>query len=74
MLRISQSIGWVSAKLMRSSTKLSATKLLPTNIRQDIIERTDGIPLFVEEMTNAVLEAANREARNTQLRRCHLQD
>src|SRR5262245_30808688 len=31
--------------------------LLPANIRQDIIERTDGIPLFVEEMTKAVLEA-----------------
>ena len=30
---------------------------LPANIRQDIIERTDGIPLFVEEMTKAVLEA-----------------
>ena len=30
---------------------------LPVNIRQDIIERTDGIPLFVEEMTKAVLEA-----------------
>jgi predicted ATPase/class 3 adenylate cyclase len=32
-------------------------KLIPANIRQDIIERTDGIPLFVEEMTKAVLEA-----------------
>ena len=32
-------------------------KQLPANIRQDIIERTDGIPLFVEEMTKAVLEA-----------------
>jgi class 3 adenylate cyclase/predicted ATPase len=30
---------------------------LPADIRQDIIERTDGIPLFVEEMTKAVLEA-----------------
>jgi class 3 adenylate cyclase/predicted ATPase len=30
---------------------------LPANIRQDIIERTDGIPLFVEEITKAVLEA-----------------
>ena len=29
---------------------------LPASIRQDIIERTDGIPLFVEEMTKAVLE------------------
>jgi predicted ATPase len=34
-------------------------KLLPPSIRQDIIERTDGIPLFVEEMTKAVLEAGN---------------
>jgi predicted ATPase len=33
-------------------------KPLPANIRKDIIERTDGIPLFVEEMTKAVLEAA----------------
>ena len=30
---------------------------LPAGIRQDIIERTDGIPLFVEEMTKAVLDA-----------------
>jgi class 3 adenylate cyclase/predicted ATPase len=30
---------------------------LPANVRKDIIERTDGIPLFVEEMTKAVLEA-----------------
>jgi class 3 adenylate cyclase/tetratricopeptide (TPR) repeat protein len=36
-------------------------KLIPANIRQDIIERTDGIPLFVEEMTNAVLEAGSVE-------------
>jgi predicted ATPase len=37
-------------------------KLLPANIRRDIIERTDGIPLFVEEMTRAVLEAKDEEA------------
>ena len=30
---------------------------LPAGIRQDIIERTDGIPLFAEEMTKAVLDA-----------------
>ena len=30
---------------------------LPAGIRQDIIKRTDGIPLFVEEMTKAVLDA-----------------
>jgi predicted ATPase len=39
-------------------------KLLRASIRQDIIERTDGIPLFVEEMTKAVLEAESEgEAR-----------
>jgi predicted ATPase len=38
---------------------------LPVGIKQDIIERTDGIPLFVEETTKAVLEAENEgEARN----------
>jgi predicted ATPase/class 3 adenylate cyclase len=39
---------------------------LPAAVRQDIIERTDGIPLFVEEMTKAVLETASEdEARRT---------
>jgi class 3 adenylate cyclase len=41
-------------------------KLLPASIRQDIIERTDGVPLFIEEMTKAILEAENEdEARRT---------
>ena len=37
-------------------------KLLSANIRQDITERADGIPLFVEEMTKAVLEAESEGA------------
>jgi predicted ATPase len=38
-------------------------KPLPAKIRQDIVERTDGVPLFIEEMTKAVLEAeGEREA------------
>src|SRR4029077_1528131 len=37
-------------------------QLIPANIRRDIIERTDGIPLFVEEMTKAVLEAGSEGA------------
>jgi class 3 adenylate cyclase/predicted ATPase len=37
-------------------------KHLPANVRHDIIERTDGIPLFVEEMTKAVLEAGSESA------------
>jgi predicted ATPase len=35
---------------------------LPPSIRPDIIQRTDGIPLFVEEMTKAVLEAGSEGA------------
>jgi predicted ATPase len=35
---------------------------IPASIRQDIIERTDGIPLFIEEMTKAVLEADSQHA------------
>ena len=41
---------------------LLAISSLAANIRQDIIERTDGIPLFVEEMTKAVLEAGSEGA------------
>jgi class 3 adenylate cyclase/predicted ATPase len=37
--------------------RVVGNKVLAADIRQDIIERTDGIPLFVEEMTKAVLEA-----------------
>jgi class 3 adenylate cyclase/tetratricopeptide (TPR) repeat protein len=39
-------------------------RLLPTGIRQDIIDRTDGVPLFVEEMTKAVLEAGSESVAN----------
>ena len=42
--------------------RVVGNKLLPANIRKDIIERTDGIPLFVEEMTKAVLEAGSESA------------
>ena len=46
--------------------RVTGNKALPESIRQDIIERTDGVPLFVEEMTRAVLEAESEgEARNT---------
>jgi class 3 adenylate cyclase/predicted ATPase len=31
--------------------------LLPQDVIAEIVERTDGVPLFVEEMTRAVLEA-----------------
>jgi class 3 adenylate cyclase len=42
--------------------RVVGNRFIPANIRQDIIERTDGIPLFVEEMTKAVLEAEGEGA------------
>ena len=37
--------------------RVTGNKPLLASIRQDIVERTDGVPLFIEEMTKAVLEA-----------------
>jgi predicted ATPase len=46
--------------------RVIGNRSLPESIRQDIVERTDGIPLFVEEMTRAVLEAESEgDARST---------
>src|SRR4029077_1778841 len=42
--------------------RIVGNKHLPLSIRRDIIERADGIPLFVEEMTKAVLEAESEVA------------
>jgi predicted ATPase len=44
--------------------RLAGNRLLPADVLAEIVERTDGIPLFVEEMTKAVLEAES-EARRT---------
>jgi class 3 adenylate cyclase/tetratricopeptide (TPR) repeat protein len=41
--------------------RVVGNKLLAASVRQDIAERTDGIPLFVEEMTKAVLEAGSEQ-------------
>jgi hypothetical protein len=42
-------------------SRVSGNKPLPARVRRDIIERTDGIPLFVEEITKALLEAGGGE-------------
>jgi class 3 adenylate cyclase/tetratricopeptide (TPR) repeat protein len=41
---------------------LAGNKALPADVLAEIVERTDGIPLFVEEMTKAVLEAESEGA------------
>ena len=43
--------------------RVTGNRSLSHDLRQDIIERTDGIPLFVEEMTRAVLEADGERAK-----------
>ena len=46
--------------------RVTGSRPLPPSIRDNIIERTDGIPLFVEEMTKAVVEAESEgRARQT---------
>ena len=45
-----------------SSRGLAGNKALPADVLAEIVERTDGIPLFVEEMTKAVLEAESEGA------------
>jgi class 3 adenylate cyclase/predicted ATPase len=42
--------------------RVAGNRPIAANIRQDIVERADGIPLFVEEMTKAVLEAEDESA------------
>ena len=51
-----------SQVLLFVANRVIGNNALPASARQDIIERTDGIPLFVEEMTKAVLEAESQGA------------
>ena len=53
---------WPSVISMPLSTSSRKTSQLPKSVRKDIIERTDGIPLFIEEMTKAILEAESEGA------------
>lgn len=42
--------------------RVVGTGELPSDVVAEIIERTDGVPLFVEELTKAVLEGGNATA------------
>jgi len=42
---------------------LAGNAPLGTEIVEEIVERTDGVPLFIEELTKAVLERADQENR-----------
>ena len=43
-------------------TSLAGNKQIPADVIADIVERSDGVPLFIEEMTKAVLEAESEGA------------
>ncbi|HEY7665064.1 MAG TPA: adenylate/guanylate cyclase domain-containing protein, partial [Xanthobacteraceae bacterium] len=46
--------------------RVAGARELPDTIRQEIVARCDGVPLFIEEMTKAVLEAnSERDVRRT---------
>ena len=38
-------------------TRLAGGKPLPPNLLEQIVARTDGVPLFIEEMTKSILES-----------------
>jgi tetratricopeptide (TPR) repeat protein len=50
-----------SGELVRAV--IGSTAALPRDVVEEIVERTDGVPLFVEELTKAVVEAASRGSR-----------
>ena len=39
-------------------------KVLPAEVMQHLVEQTDGVPLFIEEMTKAILESGALHARD----------
>ena len=51
-------LGRVAIEAMTAAIEGSAT--LPDAVRQEIISRTDGVPLFVEELTRALVELAEQ--------------
>ncbi len=44
-------------QIERLVERVAADRALPREVMQQIVEKTDGVPLFVEEMTKAVLES-----------------
>ena len=50
------------AQVEQIVTGMTDGKTLPTEVLQQIIAKTDGVPLFVEEMTKAILESGQLKA------------
>jgi class 3 adenylate cyclase/predicted ATPase len=50
------------AQVEQIVTGMTGGKILPQEVLQQIIAKTDGVPLFVEEMTKAILESGQLKA------------
>jgi class 3 adenylate cyclase/predicted ATPase len=50
------------AQVEQIVNRMTDGKTLPKEVLQQIIEKTDGVPLFVEEMTKAILESGQLQA------------
>jgi class 3 adenylate cyclase/predicted ATPase len=46
-------------QIARVAEHVAGGKTLPPEVLQPIVEKTDGVPLFVEEMTKAILESGD---------------
>ena len=46
-------------QIERMAERVAGGKKLPEQVLQQIVEKTDGVPLFVEEMTKAILESGH---------------
>jgi predicted ATPase len=51
-------------QIERMTERITDEKRLPPEVRQLIVQRTDGVPLFVEEITKAILESGQLKAVN----------
>jgi len=49
--------GLSQPQIVRMAEQVAGGKGLPTEIVQQLVDKTDGVPLYVEEMTKAVLES-----------------
>jgi class 3 adenylate cyclase/predicted ATPase len=50
------------AQVARIVAGMTDGKTFPAEVRQQIIAKTDGVPLFVEELTKAILESGHLKA------------
>jgi class 3 adenylate cyclase/predicted ATPase/energy-coupling factor transporter ATP-binding protein EcfA2 len=51
-------------QIARMVERIADGKILPPEVMQQIVEKTDGVPLFVEEITKAILESGQLTARD----------